>query len=94
MYAYNDDARQRLKLPGLKVNCLDIRSETAKYDLTLFILKTGEEITGAYEYNSDIFTRDTICRFSKHFNVLTEFVINNTRKPIKTVPLLTEKERH
>jgi non-ribosomal peptide synthetase component F len=65
----------------------------AKFDLTLSMLETGGRIISAFEYNTDLFERETIVRLSRHYQHLLAAICQNPQQPIGSLPLLSEEER-
>ncbi|HEU5179227.1 MAG TPA: amino acid adenylation domain-containing protein [Candidatus Polarisedimenticolia bacterium] len=47
-------------LPGLKMSPFEIDSHTAKFDLMLVLDETEDAFEGGFEYNTDLFERQTI----------------------------------
>lgn len=72
---------------------LDACQRGAAFDLQLVILDSGDELKCSWEYNTDLFNRDTIQRMVGHFNVLLENMVADPEKPVSLLPLLTTKER-
>jgi amino acid adenylation domain-containing protein len=66
---------------------------TSRQDLTLLLKEEDGEIGGVLEYNNDLFDEDTIKRFTSHFQVLLEGIINNPNQKISHLPLLTAREK-
>ena len=46
---------------------MDVETETAKFDLTLFVTAEGDELRCALEYSTDLFDPDTAHRMLRHF---------------------------
>jgi non-ribosomal peptide synthetase component F len=53
--------------PGLTVTALAPPSGETRFDLTLLLLDSGEAITGALEYDADLFEPETIARLADRF---------------------------
>jgi surfactin family lipopeptide synthetase A len=66
---------------------------TAKFDMVMSLGDTGQEISGACEYNTDLFNDDTISRFLRHFQSLLSDIVRDPDRPVSTLRLLTEAER-
>jgi amino acid adenylation domain-containing protein len=66
---------------------------TAKFDLSLYLTDAGQEISGIWEYNSDLFEEATIARMAGHFQTLVEAIAANPDARIVDLPLLTEREQ-
>ncbi len=93
MFVFQDTPLQALELPGLKLAPLITDSGIAKFDLTLFLEDTKQELIGAIEYNTDLFKADTIRRMIGHFQILLEGIVSNPDTNISKLPLLTNVEQ-
>lgn len=85
---------ESLNLPGLDVSPLRVDHGTSKYDLTLMVEETDAGLVADFEYNGDLFERETIIRMIGHFQVLLRAIASHPEHPIADLPLLTEAERH
>ena len=56
---------------------LNYQAESAKFDLTLYFDELGPELQGTFEYNTDLFDRDTIARMGRHVRTLLEGIVAN-----------------
>jgi amino acid adenylation domain-containing protein len=86
-----------LKLPkntDTSFTCQELHTQTAKFDLTLFIEEKSEQFIATFEYNTDLFKPETITRMLGHWQCLLEGIIANPSQPVSHVPLLTESERN
>ncbi|MEG4324691.1 condensation domain-containing protein, partial [Microcoleus sp. herbarium5] len=81
-------------IAGLNLTLLDVENQTAKVDLTLHLEEQQEEISGQFEYSTDLFDAATINRMAGHFLRLLEGIAANPDRRIEELPLLGEKERH
>ncbi|HTY64787.1 MAG TPA: condensation domain-containing protein, partial [Acidobacteriota bacterium] len=85
---------QVLRLPELTVEISSGDTGTAMFDLTLELEEGAEGIGGNFEYNTDLYDRETIERMVGHFLRLLEGVVSDPGAKISEVPLMTEAERH
>ncbi len=85
--------KNNLSLPGLSVEVIEKEWTTAKFDLSLNMEETEDGVKAIFEYNTDIFERETIQRMVKHFLSLLDNIIAFPNQSIQTVPLLTELEK-
>jgi len=81
-------------IAGLNLTLLDVENQTTKVDLTLYLEEKQEEISGQFEYSTDLFDAVTIRRMAGHFLRLLEGIAANPERRIEELPLLGEKERH
>jgi amino acid adenylation domain-containing protein len=80
------------KLMNLKLTPFEIDNGTTKFDLTLDLVETAEELKGWIDYNSDLFDASTIQRMTGHFKNLLAAVAANPLRRISDLPLLTPAE--
>jgi amino acid adenylation domain-containing protein/non-ribosomal peptide synthase protein (TIGR01720 family) len=93
MFTLQNARREALELPNLMLQPLDIESESAKFDLTLFMVKGEDGLRGSLEYNTDLFDDATISRMLEHFRTLLEGTVVNPDLRISELPLLTGHEQ-
>ncbi|MBI5649978.1 MAG: amino acid adenylation domain-containing protein [Chloroflexi bacterium] len=73
---------------------VEAHSGTAKFDLTLFMLQDADGLSGAFEYNTDLFDATTIARMIAHFQNLLQAIVANPELPITTYQYLSTTELH
>jgi len=83
----------KVQLPGLVVTPLKYQAESAKFDLSLYFDELGPELQGTFEYNTDLFDRDTIARMGRQVRTLLEGIVADPSARISELPLLTQAER-
>ncbi|MDQ1352752.1 MAG: hypothetical protein QG657_3058, partial [Acidobacteriota bacterium] len=67
--------------------------KTAKFDMTLFAVETGENLTFLLEYCTRLFKEDTIGRFINYFKNIVVSIAANSHQRIADVEMLTEEEK-
>jgi amino acid adenylation domain-containing protein len=82
------------QLLGLKADPVELKAETAKFDLLLSVTEKDGILAGSWNYNTDLFDAATIERMTAHFQTLLAGIIDNPQKPIDQLPLLTTDEGH
>jgi alpha-ketoglutarate-dependent taurine dioxygenase len=82
-----------LELPGLTLKPFEVHSGTSRFDLALFMSESGQQITGAWVYSTDLFDAASIARMSRHFENLLEAVVADPDGRLETFEMLTETER-
>ena len=83
-----------LALAGIETASMCIHySNTAKFDLSLLVAESGQEVRLRLEYNLDLFERETIKRLIGHFLTLLEGIVANPDVPIWTLPMQSDGER-
>ena len=82
------------RLSGLQIDRLPISTGTAKFDLTLEVTETVDGfLSGFFEYDTDLFERETIDRLTGHFETLLGGIAAAPETRLSELPLLTEAER-
>ena len=66
---------------------------TSKFDLTLAMRERGGLIEGVFEYNTDLFERESVERMSGHFKKIALSFIENPDERVSQLSILTSKER-
>jgi amino acid adenylation domain-containing protein len=94
MFVLQNAPKTSLTFEGLSASPVRIKADTAKFDLTLSLGETGEELSGSLEYNSDLFDGVTIDRLLGHFQILLEGIIGDPDQRISELPLMTQTEQH
>ncbi|WP_310422579.1 amino acid adenylation domain-containing protein [Chamaesiphon sp. VAR_48_metabat_135_sub] len=70
-----------------------IESDTAKFDLTLYVKQTSNGLGGQWVYSTELFDATTIDRLNRHFHNLLTGIVANPNQSISELPLLTDSER-
>ena len=98
MFVLQDEAagvswRESLQLPGVDAEMSVVRSDTAKFDLTLEMEDGDEGLMASFEYNTDLFDDSTIERMLSHLEVLLTGIVDNPDESIAALPLMPDAER-
>jgi amino acid adenylation domain-containing protein len=93
MFAFQNMPRQSREFYGLAVNALEVKNETAKYDLSLYMWDEPGGLAARLEYNTDLFDHAAMKRFLGHFETLLEAVARNPEQRLSGLPLVTDGER-
>lgn len=93
MFTLQDAPLQTMLLPRNQITILEPESGTAKFDLTLFMEDGPEGLSGAFEYNTDLFDASSIERMAGCLECLLEGVIANPQESISRLPLLSTAEQ-
>jgi amino acid adenylation domain-containing protein len=94
MFALQNASIEELGMPGLSITSLQLENVTSKFDLSLSMEETAQQLRGAWEYNIDLFDVATITRMTGHFQTLLEGIVGNPEQEIFELPLLTSTERY
>ncbi|HEY9134888.1 MAG TPA: amino acid adenylation domain-containing protein, partial [Pseudomonadales bacterium] len=89
----NIDISRDIEIPGeLSITGFGIENVSSKYDITMIMRETAEGISGALEYNTDLFNEATIEKFAKHYRALLAAFIGNADAGIDTLTFVQETE--
>jgi non-ribosomal peptide synthetase component F len=70
-----------------------IETRTAKFDLTLVIADTGDDLAGMVEYSQDLFEAETIERLIGHYLNALRGIAEDVGRRINELSLLDDRER-
>ncbi|QRN94792.1 non-ribosomal peptide synthase/polyketide synthase [Archangium violaceum] len=79
---------------GLTLRPVEAGTGVSKFDLTLSLSQWPEGISGAIEYNTDLFDASTIERMAGHLRVLLENAVARPDTRVADLPLLPPSEHH
>ncbi len=65
----------------------------AAFDLMLMMLNIGDSLSGALQFNTDLFDESTIARIVDHFQVLLAGIVADPQTSLAALPLLGVDER-
>jgi amino acid adenylation domain-containing protein len=93
MFALQNVPPPVLQAPDLLVAPVELTSESAKFDLSLFATEIPEGLRLNLEYSTDLFDAATADRMLTHFQILLEEIVANPDQTISGIPMLTSEER-
>jgi amino acid adenylation domain-containing protein len=92
MFILQNAPFEPIELAGLNLSPVEIRTGSAKTDLTLEVMERPDGLHTYLEYNTDLFENETIRRMGRHLErVLIGFVADSAR-PVSRLPILEEVE--
>jgi amino acid adenylation domain-containing protein len=94
MFVLQNTPVATLKLVGSTVSPVTIKRETTLFDLFLSLAERDEGLHGTLSYRTDLFDGATISRMISRFRILLHGIVADPDRPISTLPLLMETERH
>ncbi|MGM7721814.1 amino acid adenylation domain-containing protein [Metabacillus sp. Hm71] len=95
MLALQDAPKNERTVGNLKLNPVNYRNKTSKFDLSLFVENREEGMLFEFEYASSLFTRETIKKFADDLLYILDFVsLDKERRidEIEIVGLVAENE--
>ncbi|RKH48164.1 non-ribosomal peptide synthetase [Corallococcus sicarius] len=93
MLAYQNAPMPETMGTGLRLQPLEPRGGTAKFDLTLALNDTADGLKGLLEYNTDLFYAATAGHIVGHLRTLLEAAVREPECRLSALPMLTPGER-
>jgi len=92
MFLFQNIPWEPVRLAGLTLSHVEIRTGSAKTDLTLEVWEKDAALQVAFEYNTDLFEPETIRRLGEHFRRILAAFVADPDRPVSRLPLLGEDE--
>jgi amino acid adenylation domain-containing protein len=93
LYTLETAPREEGGLPGVRRRPMPPALETARFDLSLFLMEGPRGIAATLEYATDLFDASTAERMGAQLAVLLEGLAQGSDRPIGDLPILPEAER-
>ena len=93
MFILQSAAPKAPRLPGLSAQFVDVDPGIARFDLTLELVDTGEQLSGWFEYSTDLFESATVARMAAHLQTLLKAIVANPAEQVSRLSILPPKER-
>ncbi|GHO82466.1 non-ribosomal peptide synthetase/type I polyketide synthase [Dictyobacter formicarum] len=93
MFTLQDDPNMAKESTWLAPAELEIETETAKFDLNLFLNHGRHGLEGVIEYNTDLFDRATITSLVDHWHTLLKGIIDTPHERLASLPVMSEQEQ-
>ncbi|MEU7861585.1 amino acid adenylation domain-containing protein [Nonomuraea sp. NPDC049141] len=95
MFSYQNVRATTPRLGALEVSEVPIAPRTAKFDLTLEVAEGRDgTLNASLEYATGLFDRATMEAFAERYVSVLGQVLDDPGRPLDTVDLLTQAERH
>ena len=82
----------RQRLTGVTIIPEDTEQSSTKFDITLTITESANQLEGRIDYNKELFDQETIIRMSRHYVRLITAIVEQPTLPVDQFPLLTTEE--
>ncbi len=82
----------RFELGELSLESLVVEQHTAMFDLTLTANDLPDELLLSFQYDSDVFDRETVERFAGYYQALLEEVVTSPDGLASALPIVSESE--
>jgi amino acid adenylation domain-containing protein len=88
MFVLQNAPMEKLELPELTLDLLELEDLSAQNDLFLSMAETETGLTAELGYNSDLFDRPTIDRLATNFQTLLTSIVANPNQRVAQLPIL------
>jgi len=93
LFALQNAPLGSLELPGLALTASCISTGTARLELSCLLTETARGLDGTVEYRRDLFEEATIVRLVEHLARLLAGAVEDPRRRMSELPLLSDMER-
>ncbi len=92
LFDYNNVPMPDLDLPGVTASRVELDAGTAKFDLSLEMIESANEVRGFFEYSTELFDAATIRNIGEHFECLLQGIVAEPEKRVSRLPLMSLAE--
>ncbi len=93
MFVMNNAPVEKLMLPGLEIELIELESNTTKFDLILNVTDGDSALKCKLEYNTDLFNSQTMERLIHHYLKILQQIVKQPSIKVGEIDLLTDDER-
>ena len=93
MFVLQNASTSEFALPGLHIENVATERLTSKFDLQMSFSESDQGLSGEIEYCTDLFDRQTMIDFERHFKCLVSGILKNPQRPIDQLDLMGESEQ-
>ncbi|MBL4606564.1 MAG: amino acid adenylation domain-containing protein, partial [Pseudomonadales bacterium] len=86
------DLENSLHLQGLEVDQLPQKNTTSQFELSLALTETREGLLARYDYNTGLFSEESIQHFSQHFENLLDKLLDKPDCALSEISFLSPQE--
>lgn len=87
------EAGAQTELDDLELESISLEQRAAQFELTLAMAETENSLSGAFQYNTDLFDEGTMRRMAEHYRVLLEGIVADPDRCLSELPLLADEEQ-
>lgn len=81
-----------MSFSGIEVEALEIDQHDAQFDVLLTAVEAGDTINCQFQYNTDLFDRDTVRRMAERFVTLLDSIVAGPDRPVSRLPVMSDVE--
>jgi amino acid adenylation domain-containing protein len=93
-FSFDSSTPENIKLSQLDIQPIEFEGRPIRFDLVVALRDTGDGLTGAIQYNSDLFNASRMTRMRDHFGMLLANVAANPEAKLsELIAQLSEADR-
>jgi amino acid adenylation domain-containing protein len=92
LFNYLTVYQKEIQIPGLRFEMMDGERDISQLDLNLTIHDHKTSLDCNFEYNTDLFDKQTIVRLAEHYLTFLQQIPSKEDLPVRAIPLLTPIE--
>ena len=93
MFVFNNSPLEKIDSELFSIEPVSVDLGTSKFDITLVLTKSNDEIFGEIEYNSTLFTSETIQRLISHYQNILNTVKSNSSALLTEIEIMSDDEK-
>jgi amino acid adenylation domain-containing protein len=78
---------------GITAEAVEFEQHDAQFDIMLTAVEAGDRINCQFQYNTDLFDRETARRMAEHFVVLARSIVADPQRSVARLNVLGDDER-
>ncbi|MDQ0232872.1 non-ribosomal peptide synthetase [Metabacillus malikii] len=92
VFTFQDVSYAQLKIDDLRVSQWEVKPQASKFDLSLYMTQTENGLEAQFEYMTELFSRDSIQRLSRHFVHILEVITSSPEITIADITMTGHEE--
>ncbi|MGG4217922.1 amino acid adenylation domain-containing protein [Paenibacillus jamilae] len=92
MFSLQNKGTDVIEVEGLRLQPDEINSGVSKFDLSLHVTETKDQLSLTWEYATKLFKLETIERFARHYIKVLEIVTQDVGVRLADIDMLTEED--
>lgn len=93
MFAFQESSYSQVVIEGLKIDSVDMESNTSKFDLSLYMTQMEDGLEAHFEFSTDLFKKETIERLSQHYLSILEAIVTSPEDKLKDIRMIGKEEK-
>ena len=93
MFIYQNNGYPKLSFNGINSTYYIPNLKISKFDLSLEIMPIASKFNLRIEYCTELFNKNFIQQFAKHYKLILEDVLSNLQKSISEIEIVTPEEK-